>query len=337
MKDLDQLEWPWLREIVIDRHDAMPPVEQVVNALRNKIATGQLRANDVVPSVRVFANHIGTTPTTVSRAYQVLQREGLLTTATGLGTTVADIENLQQSARSGMLDAAGQVLTEAMNSLASLGLGPTDLEQMLRARSAELEQSSSLLAFIARKHTNLELYQQQIRQATVGLPVRVVCVPLEALEARDTAALELVEAAEVVTSLITYKRRLPTLIDQADQVRYIIAEVSMDAAEALTLLSPKTTVALAAGEAFRTVGLGILHTYCSPERIIVLRDIDSPDSWHAVPEDAVVVHTYQRRHLASKMAPTHERICLDFELRADSLKRLREFISERLLDARVGA
>lgn len=326
MNDDSKRSWPWLTEIVIDRNDATPPVEQIANAIRNKIATGLIRASDVLPSVRVLASSVGTTPATVSRTYQLLQREGLVTTVSGVGTVVVDVENLQQSARTGMLNAAGQVLDNALHSLVSLGLGEQDLERLLQQRGERLGSRVASLVFVVRRHINLELYRRQLREMATGLPIKIHCIPLEDLENREEAAIAAVESATVVTSLVTYKRLLATLIPSTLEVHYIIAEVVMEAVEALMALPEKTNVALVSSGSFRTVGLGILHTYCRPERIYELRGIDD-EALKAIPADTVIVHTYRYRELAAAALPNHERICLDFELRADSLNRLRAFIT----------
>lgn len=323
-------EWPWLGELIIDRNDPAAPVEQLANALRNKIATGQVTAGDSLPSVRKLAAEIGATSATVSRAYQLLQREGLLTAVTGAGTRVADVENLQASARSGMLEAAGQVLDRTLNSLASLGLDADDLDHLLRERSGLLPVTQLNLVFIARRHTNLVLYQKQLSRTVSGLPVRVTCIPLEDLENGDAQALRTVDAADVITSVVTYRRRLAGCISRADEARYIIAEVAMQAVEELLNLPATAQLALVMSESFRTVGLGILHTYCPPERISVVRDIHDPDVLRAIPADTVIVHSYQQKDLISETLADRHSICMDFHLREDSLARLREFLQEQL-------
>lgn len=319
----------WLREIVVDRSDTTPPVEQIANAIRNKIAVGQLKATEVMPSVRTMARQVGTTPATVSRTYQLLQREGLLTTQSGLGTTVADLENLQQSARSGILDAAGQVLDQAMSSLSALGVGADELEALLRSRAANSIRPLRVV-FIARVHTNMPLYDRQLRSTFRGMPVEVECIALERLEQAEPAAQAAVEEADIITSLVTYKRILAEVLPQETEVRYLIAEVVMDAAEALSNLPPDTEIALVAGERFRTVALGMLHTYGAPERITVVRDIYDEDALRAIPRDVVVVRTFQHKDRIGALLPEHQLICIDFELRADSLSRLREFAASVL-------
>lgn len=335
MTDSNQ-EWPWLREIVIDRNDPTPPVEQIASAIRNKIATGKIRANDLLPSVRVLASKVGTTSATISRTYQALQREGLIQSSSGFGTTVVDIENLQQSARKGMLKAACQVLDQALQSVLSLGVSESELGHLLKERYGRIT-GTSRLVFISARHTNLELYERQLREATSGLPVKVACVALEDLEARESTAWSTVHSADFLTSLVTYKRKLTGLVPDESAVHFIIAEVVMEAIEALSQLPPETNIVVAARDHFRTVALGILHTYCPPDRIEILRAVEEPATWRKVAADTVVVHTYELAEQARRFASQNRLICLDFKLRADSLDRLRNFLAMHFADERAAS
>ncbi|HHY52154.1 MAG TPA: GntR family transcriptional regulator, partial [Clostridiales bacterium] len=49
-------------------------------------AIGQLRPNDQLPSVRSFARELGINPNTVQKAYQELEREGIIYSVTGKGS-----------------------------------------------------------------------------------------------------------------------------------------------------------------------------------------------------------------------------------------------------------
>lgn len=330
MKSDELRDWPWLREVVVDRNDPAPPVQQLAHSIRNKIATGHIRAGNDLPSVRQLAAFTGTTAATVSRTYQLLQAEGLLVTMTGAGTRVAEVENLEQSARTGMLQAASAVLDKTMSSLASLGLAAEDVDRLLRERSGLHPAMHLSLVFVSRQHTNMMLYEEQLSRAMQGLAVEVHCLPLEQLEEMDPGAQRLLDEADVIASLVTYRRRLAELTARAPEVRYIIAEVSMEAVEGFMDLPSTENVALIAGGNFKTVGLGILHTYFSPERITVVRDIHDESALRAIPPDTVIVHTYSQMRHVQETLPDHRRICMDFDLRSDSLGRLRRFVADEL-------
>jgi molybdate-binding protein/DNA-binding transcriptional regulator YhcF (GntR family) len=62
---------------------------QIAEALRMRIAAGEFVPDNKLPTVRQLAQQWSCTPGTVSRAYQLLAREGLVVTRRGQGTTVA--------------------------------------------------------------------------------------------------------------------------------------------------------------------------------------------------------------------------------------------------------
>jgi GntR family transcriptional regulator len=73
----------------IDAGDGLPIYRQIVEQVKAAIAAGALVPGDRVPSHRDLAREIVVAPLTVSRAYDVLEREGILVTERGRGTFVA--------------------------------------------------------------------------------------------------------------------------------------------------------------------------------------------------------------------------------------------------------
>ncbi|HEX7340971.1 MAG TPA: GntR family transcriptional regulator [Rhodanobacteraceae bacterium] len=66
-----------------------PIYRQIVAQLRRLIAGGQLKAGDMLPSVREVAGFHAINPMTVSRAYGMAETEGLLERQRGKGMVVA--------------------------------------------------------------------------------------------------------------------------------------------------------------------------------------------------------------------------------------------------------
>nr|WP_245302033.1 GntR family transcriptional regulator [Symbiobacterium terraclitae] len=62
----------------------------MVEQVRQAVASGVLRAGDRLPSVRDLAVELAVNPNTVAKAYQELEREGVIETPRGRGTFVAD-------------------------------------------------------------------------------------------------------------------------------------------------------------------------------------------------------------------------------------------------------
>jgi GntR family transcriptional regulator len=67
---------------------AVPIYEQIVSQIIFSIASGDLSVGTLVPSVRDLAQRLLVNPNTVARAYQDLEREGILESKRGLGMEV---------------------------------------------------------------------------------------------------------------------------------------------------------------------------------------------------------------------------------------------------------
>jgi GntR family transcriptional regulator len=66
-----------------------PIYRQLVEQLRRRVASGQLVAGQEIPSVREVAQALAVHPMTISKAYSLLEAEGLLERRRGLAMRVA--------------------------------------------------------------------------------------------------------------------------------------------------------------------------------------------------------------------------------------------------------
>jgi GntR family transcriptional regulator len=77
-----------------------PIYRQLVDQARRLIAGGQLAPGDAMPSVRDIAHTLALNPMTVSKAYGILEMEGVLARRRGMGMTVAERPKSAHSAAS---------------------------------------------------------------------------------------------------------------------------------------------------------------------------------------------------------------------------------------------
>lgn len=68
----------------------VPIYRQLVDQVRARRATGRLTPGDFLPSVRQVAGELAINPMTVSKAYSLLEREGVLEHVRGQGMRVAE-------------------------------------------------------------------------------------------------------------------------------------------------------------------------------------------------------------------------------------------------------
>jgi len=76
-----------------------PIYRQLVEQVKRLVAAGQMAPGDGLPSVRDVAQALALNPMTVSKAYGLLEMEGVLTRRRGLGMEVAAQAGSAQSAQ----------------------------------------------------------------------------------------------------------------------------------------------------------------------------------------------------------------------------------------------
>lgn len=75
--------------ISIDITGRTPLYEQICRAVCGEIARGVLKENDKIPPSRTLAQQLGINPNTVTKAYLMLERDGIIYTLAGKGSFVA--------------------------------------------------------------------------------------------------------------------------------------------------------------------------------------------------------------------------------------------------------
>jgi GntR family transcriptional regulator len=77
--------------IILSNTDSAPIYEQITRQLRAKIVSGELAPGQALPSMRLLAKELRISVITTKRAYEELEREGLIVTQTGRGSFVAEV------------------------------------------------------------------------------------------------------------------------------------------------------------------------------------------------------------------------------------------------------
>ena len=77
-------------KIVIQPQGTLAIYEQIVNQLKNAIVTGELKTNEALPSIRALAGELQVSVITTKRAYEELEKEGLIRSVAGKGFYVCE-------------------------------------------------------------------------------------------------------------------------------------------------------------------------------------------------------------------------------------------------------
>ncbi|MGT2948109.1 GntR family transcriptional regulator [Streptococcus devriesei] len=78
-------------QIIINNSSMVPIYEQIVEQVKKGIRTGQLKENDLLPSVRSLSKDLKISALTVKKAYDVLESDGFTVTVHGKGSYVAAV------------------------------------------------------------------------------------------------------------------------------------------------------------------------------------------------------------------------------------------------------
>jgi len=120
----------------IDPDSGVPVYLQISRNIKRSIALGSLRGGEQVPSVREVAETLTVNPNTVAKAYQLLEREGIVVTRKGIGTFVNDdkISITDQERRTAVSEKLDRALVEAEH----MRLTRKEIEELFSERLAEL-------------------------------------------------------------------------------------------------------------------------------------------------------------------------------------------------------
>jgi GntR family transcriptional regulator len=76
-------------KMIISNSSSVPIYEQIKKSIINQILDGELKEDELLPSIRVLAGDIKISAMTIKKAYDELEKEGYLKSIQGKGTFVA--------------------------------------------------------------------------------------------------------------------------------------------------------------------------------------------------------------------------------------------------------
>ena len=78
-------------KLIINNSSMQPIYEQICTQIKNKILSGELKQEEMLPSVRTFAKELRVSALTVKKAYDALEQEGFIVTVHGKGSFVSGV------------------------------------------------------------------------------------------------------------------------------------------------------------------------------------------------------------------------------------------------------
>ena len=111
----------------LDYRDARPIYSQIIDGIREQIASGVLQPGEKLPSVREMAASLAINPNTIQRSYRCLELEGWIATVPGKGCFVCGSTQTLQREKERLL----AVFDETAESLKHLGTTVQELQAHL--------------------------------------------------------------------------------------------------------------------------------------------------------------------------------------------------------------
>ena len=117
-------------KIFINENSPRPIYDQIVQAVKNSIVNHELQTGDMLPSIRSLARDLGTSVITTKRAYEELEKQGLIYSEQGKGFFVNEIN--QSLLLESRLKEYEKRLRDMIREAKGLGLSPEEVTDMIQ-------------------------------------------------------------------------------------------------------------------------------------------------------------------------------------------------------------
>lgn len=124
-------------KIVIQSQGTMAIYEQIVNQLKQAIISRELVVGEALPSIRALASELQVSVITTKRAYEELEKEGLIRSVAGKGFYVCEFNT--DYLREKQLMLFEKRFTEIIADARRAGLTKEEIAQMAQALCEEAE------------------------------------------------------------------------------------------------------------------------------------------------------------------------------------------------------
>ncbi|PMQ01382.1 MAG: GntR family transcriptional regulator [Dictyoglomus sp. NZ13-RE01] len=120
--------------------EKIPIYIQIIDLIKKEIVKGKIKRGDKLPSVRDLAEELKVNPNTVQKAYQELEREGIIYTLRGTGSFVVEDENKILGLREAM---AKEILERFVKEMKDLNFSKEEMFKLLTSFLEEEKNGNS--------------------------------------------------------------------------------------------------------------------------------------------------------------------------------------------------
>jgi GntR family transcriptional regulator len=127
----------------IDFRSGIPIYLQVVERIKERLASGQLKPGDQLPTVRSLASDLRVNFNTVARAYRIMDEAGIISTQQGRGTYILEMpppEIIGSMREKALEDLTQRFIADAER----LGAAPDAISKILNEQLGRKKESDDL-------------------------------------------------------------------------------------------------------------------------------------------------------------------------------------------------
>ena len=114
--------------LIITNTGEVPIYQQIVDQIKGAVLRGELASDEPLPSIRLLAKELQISVITTKRAYEELEKDGLIYTIPGKGSFVAD--QSERRLRESKQKLVEEKLAEAMKAAKLLGMSRAELREV---------------------------------------------------------------------------------------------------------------------------------------------------------------------------------------------------------------
>ena len=111
-------------DIIISNSAGVPIYEQITQQMKGLILRGELKEGEALPSMRLLARELRISVITTKRAYEELERKGIIKMTRGKGTFVREQARQESSAKVRAMSAIERLLDE----MEALSFSPQEIQ-----------------------------------------------------------------------------------------------------------------------------------------------------------------------------------------------------------------
>jgi len=124
----------------IDPRSHLPIYRQIAEEIRAAVAAGIYQPGEVLPSLRAMSVQLQVNPNTVQRAYDELEREGLIYSQRGRGLFVSEEGTASAKLTAG--DGVRRSFDEAIRASLAAGMKPRQIREIFQAALADMSKTN---------------------------------------------------------------------------------------------------------------------------------------------------------------------------------------------------